>query len=261
MAKRRKISAQTTGVVSVMKAESKALGYQIAELTGRKLKLDEAIASFEGPPPKKLRGFALTRYAAVPKSSPFYGMNLPQAVAKQLSTHTTPQLPTELWAEMEGKFPSRSKDPAHAVRWALNRRADSEGDVMLFGEGKWAMTAWYTEEDRKKIKASLGKMSGRDREAHIAKTRAGALALKDRGVTLGRKLKLTPDVTAKFRKLIEGGMSLSDACQEIGIAESTYWANRKKWPGLKIPKKRRASQHEAHERDLLSEAEVPEVVN
>jgi DNA invertase Pin-like site-specific DNA recombinase len=53
------------------------------------------------------------------------------------------------------------------------------------------------------------------------RTRAGVKAAQKRGVKLGRKPKLTPDRLAHARKLIEQGMSPTDAAKIIGIGRTT----------------------------------------
>lgn len=263
MAKPRKIAPKQLDIVSAIKAEIESLASQVAELMARKVKLEDAVAQYEGRAPKPPAGKALIASNKMSKSNPFYGLNLPQAAAKQLATFTSPQLPQDIWAAMEGQYPSSSKDPVHGLRWALQRRASTDKDVMLVGEGKWAMTAWYTEEERKRIVASLGGMAGRDRANHIEKTKAAIQRMKASGIHFGRKPKMTPEKIAKLRQLIELGMSVKDACKEMDISLSTFAKYRKDMPDLKITKKRRKSRKavKPEEPDLLDERRIPEAVN
>lgn len=254
MGKAVKSAPRALDILSAMKAESSGLAAQIAEWMARKYKIDEAIALYEGKAAKPPKGKARIAQAKMPNGSIFYGMDLPQAVTKQLSMMSGAQLPHEIWEKMADQYPSLSKDPAHGVRYALQRRSKREGDVMLVGEGKWAMTNWYSEEERRKIEASLGSMAGRDRANHIEKTKAAIRSMQARGVHFGRKRKMTSEKVAKMRQLIEGGMSVADVCKELAISTGTFAKYKKDMPGLKVPKKRRqsAKTRGVEEPDLLS---------
>lgn len=209
-----------------IKAESKALGVQISELMATKRDLDAVIARYEGkaPPPAVQR--VIQGHRPLSKNSPFYGLALPEAVAKQLGTHTDALTARQIWDELEGNFPTNSKDPVHAVQWALQRRARLIGDVMLVGNGKWAMSALYSEEDKKRIKASLGPMAARDRETHIAKTKAGAANVKARGGKWGAPLKVNAEVIAKVNNALASGKTIKEACELAGISTGSYYNKR-----------------------------------
>lgn len=209
-----------------IKAESKALGVQIAALMAAKRDLDAVIARFEGKAPAPSVQRVIPGHRPLSKNSPFYGLALPEAVAKQLSTHTDALTASQIWDEMEGNFPTNSKDPVHAVQWALQRRARLVGDVMLVGAGKWAMSALYSDEDKKRIKASLGPMAARDRETHIAKTKAGAANVKARGGKWGAPLKVNAEVIAKVNNALAAGTTIKDACELAGISVGSYYNKR-----------------------------------
>jgi len=258
--KRKPSVVKSPSLLPALKAESKALAHEIASLMERKQKTDALIASYEGKAPSAHAVRVTKRHHPLPTNSPFYGLTLPEIVAKVLGTQTEPRVPREIWALIDGKFPTTSRDPIHGVQWALQRRSKSHGDVMLIGEGKWGMSDWYTEEERKKITASLGPMSGRDRANHIAKTTNAAMVMKARGVRMGAPKKMTPEIISKLRQLIENGLSVAEASKEVGIKASTFYAHSSKgaFPGLKVKKPRKSGSDEP---DLLSRNPLTGAVN
>lgn len=262
---RAKSAVKSPSVVSVMKAESQALASQIADLMQRKTKLDDAIAIFEGKARRPQTQQAIITRSRLPKSNPFFGLSLPEAATKQLSTHTSPKTARQLWQEMQSNFPTNSADPIHAVQWALQRRALRFDDVILIGDGKWGMSAWYSEEERKRIKDALGPMSGRDRENHIAKTKAGAANVQARGGRWGAPKKMTAEKISKIRQLIEGGLTVVEACKEVGISPGTFtnYNRNGHFAGLKLPKggRKKRETHEVDEPDLLNHNQSKVAIN
>jgi hypothetical protein len=252
-------------LLASLRAESKTLAQNIAELLERRQKVDALIASYEGNarPPRIER--VIKQHHPLPKSSPFYGLALPEAAFKQLSQHTTPRTARELWDEMDGKYPTRNADPHNAIHWALRRRQERVGDVIMIGEGKWTLTALVPAEQRERIIASLGPMSGRDRANHIAKTKAGAKAAKDNGVPWGAPLKMTPEKIAKIRQLLANGMTPKEVCEQVEISMGTFtiYRGRRCFDGIKIAgnsrKKPRAG--EVEEPDLLSHSSSKGAIN
>ena len=250
------LKKKTPSLLASFRAESKSLGQKITELLERRQKVDAVIASYEGKARTPQYEHLVKKHHPLPKSSPFYGLALPEAAFKQLSQHTSPKTARELWDEMEGKYPTRNADPHNAIHWALRRRAERNGDVIMIGEGKWTLTALVPEEERERIKASLGPMAGRDRAHHIAKTKAGADAAKANGAHWGAPKKMTPERIAKLRQLLENGLSPKEACKQVGISMATFGIYKGKgtFDGLKIAKNRRkrATTLGVAEPDLLS---------
>lgn len=241
------------------------LQQKIAELLERRQKVDAVIATYEGKARTTRVERVIQKHHPLPKSSPFYGLALPEAAFKQLSQHTTPKTARELWDEMEGKYPTSNADPHNAIHWALRRRSERVGDVMMIGEGKWTLTDLVPPEDRERIQASLGPMAGRDRENHIAKTKAGAAAAKANGVPWGAPLKMTPEKIAKIRQLLANGMTPKEVCEQVEISMGTFsiYRGRHCFDGIKIAESRRKKPRgiETDEPDLLSHNPAKGAIN
>ncbi|HJS45877.1 MAG TPA: hypothetical protein VJ753_05695 [Rhizomicrobium sp.] len=257
-----KIASKKSGVLQAMKAESSDLGEQIAELMSRKVKLDDTIAVYEGKGPSQHSQRVIQQHRRLSQNSPFFGLGLPEAARLQLSHHTTPITPRELWDEMKGKYPSNSQDPVTALHWALRRREHRFGDVIMIGDGKWMMADLVPPEEQERIKASRGPMAGRDRANHTAKTKAGYEAARANGARWGAPLKMTDEKIAKLRQLIEHGLSIKEACQEVGCSTGTFTIYKQKgrFEGLKIPKKRKKGPA-VDEPDLLSHSQSKGAIN
>jgi len=251
---RRKAKAQPEegALLSALRSEKKILSAEIATRVERLSKVEELLATYEGKNPARVSKLSKPERQMIAKGGPFFGMALPAAVTKQLSTHTKPVTSRQLWEEMKEHYPTTSEDPAHAVHWALRRREQRVGDVMIVGEGKWAIRAWYSEEEQKRIDDSLGPMAGRDKSNHVAKTKEAMKAMKYRGVRVGAPVKMTPEIISKLRQLIENGMSVAEASKEVGIKPSTFYAHRTNGTFGSNLKVRKKTKGRTNEPDLLS---------
>ena len=202
--------------------------------------IEALLATYEGPTKKapKLAKVAKSSKSAkkaiddpseprlkiVPETSPFYGMAFPEATAKQIELAGEPQLPREIWPVLDAAgFVTNSKEPLNAVFWALKRRAEKRGDVILVGEGRWGLTRWYTPAEIKHIVETRGKMAGRDREMHIRKTKIGVENLRANGVKIGAPAKMTAEKVAEARELLLNGMSVAAVAEKLGVSKPSVY--------------------------------------
>ena len=194
-------------LLDAAKAESESLAKEIAHLTDRKEVVDALIAAYDS-----------------------YGMALPEAAAEQLSISGKPQTAREIWAAISAHgVVSGSKDPAHGIQWALRRRAEKVGDVVLVGYGKWGLREWFTDEKLKEIEGSIGGMAGRDRDVHIQKTKQGIDNLKARGVKWGRPLGVTLEQMTNYYNARQQGDTVKRAAEIAGFSPATVVNYRKRF--------------------------------
>lgn len=146
------------------------------------------------------------------------------------------------------------KYPNHAVHNALRRRADQRGDVVLVGVGKWGLRKWYTQDELDQLVANLGGMGGRDREAHIERTKVGLQTARARGVRLGAEARINDEMKARIQQkaALKGDkkMTLGEIAKSEGIALSSIFG---KFPGGRkaILKWKPKAKSEDQQSDLL----------
>ena len=158
----------------------------------------------------------------MPIESPYYGKALPEAAMHRLALIGKPETPRRIWEALSNEgFPSTAKDPGGAVHWALKRRAEKFGDVLLVGVGKWGLRSWYTSERVEEINRNLGGMGGRDREVHVEKTKRAIESLKARGVRWGRPSSVTGEQMAIFVRARQQGKTKAEASREV-VLPQTY---------------------------------------
>jgi DNA invertase Pin-like site-specific DNA recombinase len=69
----------------------------------------------------------------------------------------------------------------------------------------------------------IGVLAELERSLITERTRAGVKAAQKRGVKFGQKPKLTPERLAHARKLIDQGMTPTDAAKMIGVSRATVY--------------------------------------
>lgn len=223
-----------------LRSESRALADEIAALrealaavVSKKETVDAVISAYDGrtsaaTAPRKTRSAPASQ--PMPADSPYYGKAFPEAAMQRLSLAAKPESAREIWAALSAaSFPSDSKDPVHAVHWALRRRAEKHGDVLLVGVGKWGLRDWYSDEQIEEITRNLGGMGGRDREAHVEKTRQGIANLKARGVRWGRPSTIDAEKMAIFKAHRKEGKSINASAKAAGFSGANYQYFRNKY--------------------------------
>ena len=227
---------------SALMAESARLALQIPALIERKRHVDSLLASDEGAkvvPPKAPRGRQRAPQKAkqqVIEAGPFAGMSLQEAARKHLALAGKPLSGREIWPALkDAGFKTASSRPAGAIHWALRKRQKKQKDVMLVEGGKWALTDWYTPEQRKEINRALNGMAGRDRENHSAKTKRGMKLAGKRGVRIGAPVRITSAIIKQLQAHIAAGDSIVAACKKEKISPGSFYLLRKgpkQIPGL-----------------------------
>ncbi|MDX2201716.1 MAG: hypothetical protein NW223_03130 [Hyphomicrobiaceae bacterium] len=159
--------------------------------------------------------------------SPFYGMGLKEACPKLLrliekKRGKIPQTAREIWDQLRAEgWTSNHGKPAHSVNDALRRRAKTHHDVMLVGSGKWGLVDWYSDAELEEIRKSMGGMGGRDKGAHIERTKAGMATARARGATLGAARKLTDEQGKQIVELVRTGVSKARVARQFGISPAS----------------------------------------
>jgi transposase-like protein len=157
--------------------------------------------------------------------TPYYGLPLAEAAMKCLSlTDKKPMTVKQIWKTLSDAGVNILSDrPEAALGWAVRKRERKFDDVILVGNGEWGLTEWYTPERRAEIKANRNVASGRNREEHSARTKAGMnMAFEQRGVRIGAVRKMTPELKAKaFEMLKEKGSTIRQVAEKLGVATSS----------------------------------------
>jgi hypothetical protein len=160
--------------------------------------------------------------------TPYYGLGLAEAGIKCLSLrYGHPRTVKYIWKVLsESGVKILSEKPESALGWAFRKRERKVGDVILVGNGEWGLPNWYTPVQLEQIKASRNNASGRNREEHIERTKAGMeLAHKLRGVKIGAARKMTPEVIARAEELLSQGRTIRQVADELGVATSSISGN------------------------------------
>jgi hypothetical protein len=158
------------------------------------------------------------------KLSQFYGIGLKEACAKLLSLVPEKQAMTarEIWEQLKAEgWTSNHSNPAHSVNDALRRRANTHGDVLLVGAGKWGKPSWYNDDELEEIRKSMGGMGGRDRGEHIERTKAGMATARRRGARLGATKKLSAEKTNELLDAVRAGLTIAELSKQFGISTAS----------------------------------------
>jgi hypothetical protein len=159
-----------------------------------------------------------------PRKGRFWGLAKPDALVKLLDDTGAPLSPREMSAILEAEgFPSTHEDPVKSAGWALKKRAEKVGDVLLIGRGKWGLRSWYSEDELELFRRGIGGMGGRDRADHSAKTRAGMAALRANGVLLGRRPGMTPERLDTIEQMILAQRKVADIAAELGVSKASIY--------------------------------------
>jgi hypothetical protein len=155
----------------------------------------------------------------------FWGIAKPDALVKLLDDTGAPLSPREMSAILEAEgFPTTHEDPVKSAGWALKKRSEKVGDVLLIGRGKWGLRKWYSEDELELFRRGIGGMGGRDRADHSSKTKAGMAALRANGVVLGRRAdKMTPEAMDKIERMILDQKKVADIAVEMGVSKASIY--------------------------------------
>jgi hypothetical protein len=185
-----------------------------------------------------------------PQLNKFKGMGLETAAAKYLSESDQIELTArQVWNALAASgFTILSDRPEQSVSWALRKREKKVGDVILIGDGKWGMVAWYSKDRVRDIRAKRTNASGRNHAEHVEKTKAGiANARNTRLNEWGPRRKITAEQMAKAYYAIQNGarskLEAAKAGDMVWPTFNFYWCyfEMEDWkPGKPFPPTRRA---------------------
>jgi hypothetical protein len=161
----------------------------------------------------------------------FKGMGLEEACAQQLAQSDHIELTAkQIWAALAaGGFSLLSDRPEQSVSWALRKRERKVKDIVLVGDGKWGMEAWYSAERLRQIRDSRNNASTRNSAEHIERTKAGiANARSTRLDSWGTRRRITGEQMAAAYYAIQRGDATSklQAAKAGGMVHPTfnfYW--------------------------------------
>jgi hypothetical protein len=206
-------------------------------------KLDALIAAVQAalgiaePAPPQSKPASRARLGRPPKKakpekpavhSPYYGMGLGEAGKKMLSLvpDKTPQPLKAIWAAIHSTgYTITAEKPISTLSWQLRKREERDHDVILVGDAKWALAAWYSHEELDRIRATRGKQPWRNREDHIERTLQGMKqAVQERGIRLGARRKITDELVAQIETRLNAQEDAGDIAKDLNIARSSIYA-------------------------------------
>ncbi len=205
----------------------------VADLEAKRAEIDAALAAI-----RRYRAIGAAAVAATPvatihteapaatlsESSPFFGLGFREASPKQLAIVGKPQTVNEIWEALKAAgYQTAHNNPPNAVHTALRRREKTHHDVLVVGEGKWGRTEWYSEAQLDEIKKSVGGMGGRDRAAHVERTKAGMQRALERGAKPGAPPLITPEKLEEARQLIMAGVSVPEIAERFGVSKQALY--------------------------------------
>jgi len=160
---------------------------------------------------------------------PFHGLGLAEAAIKHLAEcNRQPQTVRQIWAVLHRNgFKILAEQPEATLSWQLRKREGKQGDVVLTGNGLWGLTEWYTPQLVRSFRESRNVASGRNHDEHVARTTAGIANAKERGVTWGRRSKITSEMMAKVKRALQAGASTLEAADSVGLSYQTIHLLRK----------------------------------
>jgi hypothetical protein len=160
--------------------------------------------------------------------SPFYGMGLGEAGKKMLSLvpDKTPQPLKNIWEViLSSGYTITAKEPLSTLSWQLRKREERDHDVILIGEGKWALAEWYSPEELDRIRVTRGKQPWRNKEDHIERTKEGLRhAVEAHGVVLGAPRKVTDEMLVQIEAMLNAQQDAGDIAKTFKIAKSSIYA-------------------------------------
>jgi hypothetical protein len=220
----------------------------IADLKAQRALIDKAITTLEGMLALTVRSAPATRTEplveqsnAVPETAgatvfndiadgPYYGLGLAEAAIKCLSFRVNhPRTVKNIWKMLsDAGVRILSDKPESALGWALRKRERRVGDVLLIGNGEWGLREWFSPAAIDEIMAKRNNASGRNREEHSERTKLGMeLAFKHRGVRIGAKRKMTPEMKELgLRLFMEPGATTKSVAAALGVATSSLNGNK-----------------------------------
>jgi hypothetical protein len=207
-------------------------------------------AGNEGLPASNLPAPVSSMAVTAPAIAETYrGMGLEVAAALFLSKTDQIELTArQIWSGLaDAGFTLLSDRPEGSVNWALRKREKKVGDVVLVGDGKWGMVAWYSKERVREIRAQRTNASGRNHAEHVARTKAGIdNAKRTRLDHWGPKRKINGEQMAAAYYAFQGGakskLQLAKAANMAWPTFNLYWSQYEleNWrPNDPFPPKRR----------------------
>jgi hypothetical protein len=189
-----------------------------ADMAALKRVADRGLLPLIAPPEK----------APLSPDSPYFGLGIAEACLRRLTICGVPQKCKEiLRALTEAGFAFKSKDNEGTINWALRRRENRLGDVVLLGNATWGLPEWFSKDEIAKIKAERTNASGRDHDDHVRATSEGMRFARDfRGVKIGQPLKWTPEIEAKVKAMIREGMKIRHIAKKLEISASLIHARK-----------------------------------
>jgi hypothetical protein len=192
-------------------------------------------------------------------NSIYHGLGIAEAGVKRLSLcDRRPQKTKEILKALnDAGFRLISKNPEGALNWALRRRENKVGDVVLMGNATWGLAEWFTEAQIAMFRAARTTASTRDHDEHVERTKAGMeFARQHRGVKFGRERKVFPEEFAECLNRLKQGCSVDQAVEGARFSKSAFnhyrftcdvenWKPEDGWPP---PKKVKVAPEKKRER-------------
>lgn len=136
--------------------------------------------------------------------SPFYGKSLGAAALAVLASEKEPLTAGYMVHVLrEAGWNFTSRNPPLTLYWALRDVTNKTGEVVTIPGSKWALT------------------SSRPNAAHVAKSVAGLVRARERGVALGAPRRMTDDMLIVMRRMLAEGRTIVKIAEILGVSKVT----------------------------------------
>lgn len=141
------------------------------------------------------------------KDSPLFGKSLAEAAIYALTRLGTPSSDVEIAAYLNdlGWSFVGNKSAATSIYWALRENALKHKEVLSEPGSKWRLSSWGQDSER------------------AAKSRLSLKVARANGVVLGPRPKVTPEMEARLKELLDQGTPVAVAARQLNISAPTIY--------------------------------------
>jgi len=146
-----------------------------------------------------------------PRSTEFDGMALPSASHHALTLQKRRDCLTarkifEILKSHDAE--PQTSSPIQRIQIALQRRAETDKDIIHTGDGEWGLCEWYSEKELRQFEALLENERAVDKKHHADRMRKGIKRTQDRGAHYGAAPKVTPEQWQRAVDMLNSGETL-----------------------------------------------------
>jgi hypothetical protein len=159
----------------------------------------------------------------------YAGLSFAEAAVSHLATVRRSQRAIEILEALQrGGFEMTGERPLISLITAMRKREQNDESLVQIARGVWCLRGHMTEKERAAVQ-------------HKERTARGMQRAKAAGVTIGSKIKITAELAAKLKVMMEQGASNADMAAIAKVHKQTIYLARPKlevWkPGEPWPPK------------------------